>query len=335
VATASRHAEVVVDNPGGGRLHIVARRAAGDTLRGAHPGQRSTPAPELHATLLLDGEHLAGLAVCREPGGRRYSTGDRAVVDALLDAASHAIAGDPLANQLRCVTRAAERRRLARDLHDTVLQQVVGTGLALSSAARNPLGQPAGPGVARALQDLEATAATLRSVVGHLAGGGTPQGTSTAGPGSPALHRRLLAAVHTAAGGFTGELTVRVEGPVGNGVDGETADHVVAAAGECVANAARHAGATRIGVAVRAYTAHLVVRVGDNGNGWQHDPGVVPHRRGGRGLGNLAARAAEAGGGLQVTARPGRGSEVLWWVRYRHNGSVGYAPGNPPPAARP
>jgi signal transduction histidine kinase len=332
VATASRHAEVVVDNPGGGRLHIVARRAAGETLPGARPGQRNTPGPALHADLLVDGEQLAELAVCREPGGRQYSTGDRAVVDALLDAASRTIAIDPLANQLRWITRAAERRRLARDLHDTVLQQVVGTGLALSTAARDRRGQPTGPDVARALKDLGATAATMRSVVENLAGGDTPQGTSTAGPGSPALHRRLLAAVHTAAGGFTGELTVRVEGPVGNGVNGETADHVVAAAGECVANAARHAGATRIGVAVRARTGYVVVQVCDNGNGWQQDPGVIPPRRGGRGLGNLAARAAEAGGGLQVTARPGKGSEVLWWVRHRRNGSAGNARGDLRPA---
>lgn len=346
VATASYRADVVVASPGGGRLHVVARRTgATDPHPESRHGWQPTrePTPELQASLMLDGEQLAELTVCRHLGGHRYSPGDRAVVDALLSAASDAIASDPLANQLRSVARVVERRRLARDLHDTVLQQVVGTGLALSSLPPAPHKDPSHPMgrcVERTLEDLEATAETLRSAIARLDGGAHRGERQPAGPGGTDLHRRLLTSVRAAAGGFTGELTVRMEGPVGTGVDRQAADHVVAAVGECVANAAHHAGATRIGVVVRALGGRLACRVRDNGAGWQHNPsacapgaGSGGNNENGRGLGNLATRAAEAGGGLQVTTAPGRGSDVLWWVPHQGagthgNGPRGRGPGN-------
>lgn len=344
-ATTSDVAEVVVTNPGGGRLHVVARRTpAATTPPGSRPQRRAVGAttPALRADLLLDGEHLAVLTVWRHPGGRHYSVDERNVIEALVGEASDAIAGDPLTSQIRRVACVAEARRVARDIHDTALQQVVGTGLALSASLHDLRGHPAAPGVVRAIEGLEAAAQTLRSVVGNLTAnsatnGDTPRGAPRGGPGGRSLHQRVLAAVRVAAGGFAGELTVRVEGPPGPGVPVATADHIVAAAGEGVANAARHAAASRIAVVVRSVPGYFTVRVSDNGCGWRHHPGTVAPQGSGRGLGNLAARAAEAGGGLQVTSTPGRGSEVLWWARHRRvdvngNGSetVSAGPASPP-----
>ncbi|PWJ05120.1 histidine kinase, partial [Streptomyces sp. NWU49] len=100
---------------------------------------------------------------------------------------------------------------------------------------------------------------------------------------------------------------VRMEGLLDTHVPKETADHLVAVLSEALANVARHARAGRVEVVLETDGRQVRLTVSDDGVG-------VP--AGGRrsGLRNMAERAEQLGGGLDVTGAAGRGTTLVWHV---------------------
>ena len=190
-----------------------------------------------------------------------------------------------------------DRDRIARDLHDLVIQRLFATGMQLESAARLVERPEAASRVRRAVDDLDTTIREIRSTIYAL----------TAKPEDErgSLRGRLFDVVDagTQQLGFTP--AVRLSGLVDTSVPPEVADHLLAVLREALSNAARHSGASRVEVVLEVgETLHLTVR--DDGRGLPAE--AVRHS----GLANLAARAQEVDGRFEVASGPEGGTELLW-----------------------
>ena len=191
----------------------------------------------------------------------------------------------------------ADRDRIARDLHDHVIQRLFATGMTLESLVRQVPAALA-PKLHRAVDDLDQSIRDIRGTIYALQ---TPLD-------APLGLRQRLATVAEEAVGRTGlALDLRTSGPLDTTVPAEVADHAAAVLREAVTNVVKHARAGTVSVSVTA-TDRLRIEVADDGVGL---PG------GGRrsGLANIADRAAELGGSCTVGRRPdGPGTRLAWDV---------------------
>jgi signal transduction histidine kinase len=222
-------------------------------------------------------------------------------VDMVITFAAQAGIGLELAEHRRDVQRLAlleDRDRIARDLHDQVIQRLFATGMSLQGATaliRDPDGEQR---IHQAVDALDETIRDIRSAIFTL---------QSRGDAEPAgLRARILALIDEVAGplGFTPGL--RMAGPLDTEVPPVIADQLLATLREALTNTAKHAQATRADVVVEA-GANLVVAVRDNGAGLGRST-----RR--SGLANLADRASGLGGSLRTGTLAGGGTELVWEV---------------------
>jgi signal transduction histidine kinase len=222
-------------------------------------------------------------------------------VEMLITFAAQAGIGLELAEHRRDVQRMAlfeDRDRIARDLHDLVIQRLFATGMSLQGSAGLIADAGAADRVRQAVDALDETIKDIRSAIFTLQS--RPQSDR------PGVRTRILAVVEemTPLLGFAP--LVRMEERLDALVPGEIAEHMLAALREGLSNAARHAGASRVTVTVTA-GSELKLLVTDDGSGIKETG-----RR--SGLGNLTNRAAELGGTLRLEAAEGGGTELEWRV---------------------
>ncbi|GAA4879371.1 GAF domain-containing sensor histidine kinase [Kitasatospora terrestris] len=190
-----------------------------------------------------------------------------------------------------------DRDRIARDLHDLAIQRLFATGMTLQSAARFIDHSGASDRVLRAVGDLDETIKIIRSTIFGLRARDerTTQG----------LRAQVVRVVEEAQPvlGFAPRLSM--EGLLDTDVPAQVADHVVAVLGEALSNAARHARARQVEVALQATGSRVVLTVQDDGVG-------IPEQGRRSGLRNLAERAESAGGTLELAAAPDGGTRLVW-----------------------
>ncbi|MEU3492048.1 GAF domain-containing protein [Kitasatospora cineracea] len=193
-----------------------------------------------------------------------------------------------------------ERDRIARDLHDLAIQRLFAVGMTLQGATRFIDHPEAEERVLRAIDELDETARTIRATIFGLR-------TRDAGPAAHGLRAAVVAAVERATTLLGFAPALRMTGLLDVGVPEQVADEAAAVLQEALSNAAKHAGASAVEVAVETDEEHLTVTVTDDGAG-------LPE--GGRrsGLANLAERAAVLGGEFRARARPAGGTELVWKV---------------------
>ncbi|MCW2622524.1 MAG: histidine kinase [Frankiales bacterium] len=183
----------------------------------------------------------------------------------------------------------ADRDRIARDLHDLVIQRLFATGMQLEGVVRQ-IAEPGPQGRVRAaVDDLDLTIREIRSTIYALNHSPHQEVTS--------LRVRLLEVIDAAEETLGFAPAVRMSGLLDTSVPPEIADHVVLVLREGLSNVARHAHARCVDVEVSAFDS-VTVRLLDDGVG-------LAGRARGNGLDNLRQRAALAGGSLAVTGRPG------------------------------
>ncbi|GIJ13005.1 histidine kinase [Micromonospora andamanensis] len=192
-----------------------------------------------------------------------------------------------------------DRERIARDLHDVVIQRLFATGLQLQSSV--PL--TARPEVAKrinaAVDDLDTTIKDIRRTIFELR---TPM--------SAALRTEIREAVEAAAESLGFRPRLELTGPIDSAVSDEVRPELVAVLREALSNAVRHAEATAVSVAVHVDATRVTVIVTDNGVGC--DPAAA---RGG--LVNLRERAERHAGTFEVRAAEPHGTELRWSVPLR------------------
>jgi signal transduction histidine kinase len=193
-----------------------------------------------------------------------------------------------------------DRDRIARDLHDLVIQRLYATGMSLEGTMTMITKREVADRVRNAVDAMDDTIRDIRGTIFAL----QSRGRATV----PRLRAEIVALADEMAEllGFAPALRL------GSGLDsrasGELSEQVIAVLREALSNAARHAAATRVDVTVDTDEAGvLTVLVRDNGRGF----GETSRRSG---LANLADRAGQLGGKLRVSPADGGGTELEWRV---------------------
>jgi signal transduction histidine kinase len=188
-----------------------------------------------------------------------------------------------------------ERQRMARDLHDTVIQDLIAVGMQLNARiGRNPE-HPWRAQDSELIDQLEDALRGLRAAVFALRTQTSAWSVSSFAESLAADSARVL--------GHIPEITVR--GPVDE-LPEHIAQQVVMVLREALSNVARHARATATRVSLEADQASVHLRVDDNGQG------IPAQLRPGNGIANMRHRAGALGGVATVSRRRGGGTRVEW-----------------------
>ena len=191
-----------------------------------------------------------------------------------------------------------DRARIARDLHDHVVQKLFAVGLTLQGAMGRVKDPVVGTRLGTTVQHLDETIRSIRSSIFELQ---TPRTPTTSFRG------RLLSVVAELAPvlGFTPSLDV--EGPVETRVNEAVLEEIEGLLREVMANIALHADATAASVRLSTDGRRLTVTVSDNGSGL---PAGAPLS----GLARLRERVEELDGRLELAASPDGGLLVSWTI---------------------
>ena len=229
-----------------------------------------------------------------------FTADDEELIVALATAAGVAIENARLHSRATELDVVADRERIARDLHDTVIQRLFATGLLLQGAVRQTSSPDLSARLLEAVDDLDTTIRQIRSTIFAL---GVHQ------PGA-SLRGEVLQVVREAAQSLGFDPRVRLEGPIDASVPDNVAEHVLSVLREALSNVAKHAGASRVDVLVDVGD-EAVLRVTDDGAG----PGE--EHVGGFGLQNMRGRAEALGGRFSVLPHVTGGTVVEWRVPIR------------------
>jgi signal transduction histidine kinase len=252
--------------------------------------------PALLVPLGGHGRLLGALLLYRSPGREPFPDGDLELAQNFADQATVALElADARTDQARMLVL-TDRHRIARDLHDQVIQRLFATGLRLQQVADQAGPGPLAERIGEHVADLDDTITEIRSTIFGL--------RQPAHVAPERVRNRLQAIVDELGDvlGFTPLL--HWDAPAGS-VPEELADDLVFATREALTNVARHAGASWAEVSVNATAHEVVLRVADDGVGL----GGSQRRSG---LRNLDERARRHGGVCRVSSAAAGGTEVEW-----------------------
>jgi PAS domain S-box-containing protein len=222
--------------------------------------------------------------------------GGQLVIAVVRDVTERREAADELMQAHEQLALVDDRERIARDLHDTVIQRLFAVGLSLQGAlARGEQGGVADR-IELAIEEIDGTIRDIRTAIFAL----QSRRRGVAGP-RDAVMRLTREAARTL--GF--EPRVEFDGLVDTAMPATVREQLEPVVREALANVAKHARATRVEVLV-AVGDDVVVRVRDNG------VGIADRRDGGSGIANITERA-EALGGTCVVKPADPGGTVLEW----------------------
>ena len=269
-----------------------------------YPSSVGVPAnhPPMHRFLGVpvttgDGQIFGNLYLTDPLSGDPFSDEDAQLVAAFGRAAGLVIDQATLRSHLRDLTLSEERERLARDLHDTVIQRLFGVGLALQISLTSIEDDGARQRINGVLDELDTTIHEIRTTIFEI-------------DQEQATDATLQSRIGVLTNELVNRLGVKADLKIPTGIDDaiapHCAHHTIQALREILSNIMRHsqASAVQVQVAVKDNLIELVVR--DNGVGFT--PNLGP----GRGLRNLASRARELGGDFTVKSEIGRGTMVRW-----------------------
>lgn len=200
--------------------------------------------------------------------------------------------------QLEQLLLVADRERIARDLHDTVIQRLFALGLSLEATARRPTAEM-GDRLHRTVTDIDDIIRSIRTSI---------FGLEVHAERSPGLRHQVLGLTGEMSPSLGFEPSVRFTGPVDSLATAKLAENLIAVLREALSNIARHAQADRVEVTVDARDA-ITLTVDDDGVGL---PSEAPGN--GHGLGNMAERARLLGGALTLERRDPAGTRLKWQV---------------------
>jgi signal transduction histidine kinase len=233
-------------------------------------------------------------------GWSEFTSDDEALIGALAVAAGIAIENARLHSRVQEVAVYEERDRLARDLHDTVIQRLFAIGLSLQSMTSNPGAERNAERLAKTITDVDDTIRQVRTSIFELGSDGLGQGTRDQ---VLALLKELRPVV-----GF--DIRVSLDGPIDTAVPDIVSENLLAVIREAVTNIGRHAEASAATVAIDVTDGKCRLQVTDNGRGFSSTKSVG----GGLGLGNLRRRAEKLHGQFTIESPDDGGTKLLWLV---------------------
>lgn len=250
-------------------------------------------------------EVYGNLYLTEKIGWSEFTSDDESLAVALAAAAGIAIENARLHERAQEAVVLEDRDRIARDLHDAVIQRIFAVGLSLQGIAHKQLPEGVGSRIEAAIEDLDATIRQIRSSIFELGAAGN----------TGSLRADVLALVQELRPVLGFDVTVSFDGPVDTAIDAEVAVHLLAAAREALTNVARHAGAPSASVSVVVAENGCTLCVQDDGRGIAS--ALPDEESGGLGLTNMRHRAERLGGGVTIETGPGGGTAIRWQVPLR------------------
>ena len=229
-------------------------------------------------------------------GWSEFTKDDVALVEALALAAGVAIENARLHQQVQVAAVYEDRDRLARDLHDHVIQRLFGVGLNLQGLAVRATGQISDE-LQKQVIEVDEIISEVRATIYALGMGGSSRG----------VRDDVIALIGELRDTVGFDIEVSFDGAINTAVTDRISGHLMATIREAVTNIERHAKATKAIIALSANDGYCELVVIDNGQGIDGKD-----REGGLGLGNLRRRAEKLHGQFDVANAP-RGGTVLTW----------------------
>lgn len=281
---------------------------AGKPLRiddlGAHPGTSGFPAnhPPMHSFLgvpvRVANGHVYGNLYLTEPlNEAAFSQEDQDLVEAFGRAAGVVIDQALLRSHMRELTLSEERERLARDLHDTVIQRLFGVGLSMQMTLAATQDETVRTRINKSLDELDETIHEIRTTIFEI---------DQEHPEDDSFELRIRTLIDEVNGRLGVPAMLVMAPELERNVGPQCAQHAIQALREILSNIVRHSSATEIAVEIGVESKWLVLSVRDNGVGFVASSG------GGRGLRNLRSRAHDLGGECVIDSAIGRGTLVRW-----------------------
>lgn len=270
------------------------------TERSWLPTLFAEPGPALVIPLRTTGgaqgvaDTVAGVVVAvRRRGGREFTDDQQGMMAAFTDQATLAWQLAISQQQMRELDMIADRDRIARDLHDHVIQRLFAVGLSLQGAIPRTRDPEVQQRLSDTVDELQNVIQEIRTTIFDLHGGST---------GTTRLRQRIDEAVKAFSGSGL-RTTVQFVGPL-SVVDATLADHAEAVVREAVSNTVRHSAASALNITVRVED-DLSIEVSDDGCGMPDDITAS-------GLTNLRSRAEEVGGEFSVGPGAAGGTTLRW-----------------------
>jgi signal transduction histidine kinase len=290
----------------------IATTAAGDAFATNQPQRVHDPSsdPRVHIEALggespgevvyvpLTGQDacLGVLRVGRTKGGPLFDDREIRVIETFARQAALAVELARSRDDRDLLGRLEDRERIARNLHDTVIQRLFAVGMMLQAIAPNATRDADKARLVQAVDEIDETIREIRTSIFAL------EAHQHHG-----LRAEILDLVQEISDRSGLEPHISFDGPIDAGIDPEVVPDLLAVLREALSNTARHAQATTVDVSL-ASTDGVELRVSDDG------VGIAPDVRRRSGLANLAHRAEARGGKFCVEPRAGGGTTLVWRI---------------------
>ena len=252
----------------------------------------------LGVPIYVHGEVFGNLYLTDKEGGAGFTDVDEELTMALAAAAAVAIDNARLHERSQELTLVEDRERIARDLHDTVIQRLFATGLQLQAVVRRCEPDMAAR-LQQAVDDIDDTVRQVRSTIFEL--------DTRRMPGR-SVRREVLDLCSEASRPLGFDPQVTFDGPVDAVITDDVAEHLLATLREALSNVAKHAQARHVEVRLHA-DGRIRLTVRDDGKGGVAGPTATGH-----GVRNMTDRATRLGGSLEIAEAEGGGTVLTWTV---------------------
>ena len=259
-----------------------------------HPPMTSFLGVPIH----LRGVVYGNLYLTDKADGQVFTDVDQELAVGLAAAAGLAIENARLNELARAAGVLDERERIARDLHDDVIQRLFATGLSLQSAAEMVSEPAAAERIMRSVDELNVSIRLVRATIFEL---------HERYSGRANLRSDVLAICDESAVALGFKPSCEIDGPIDSAVAEPVRGHVLLCLREALSNVARHAGASSVDVTIMLRDGRLILSVTDNGVGYRSAPGQRS-----RGLDNMQARADAVDGSFSIAAAASGGTVATW-----------------------
>ena len=265
--------------------------------RNAYPPiiKRRRIGPAIFVPLRVRGETTGTLMVANRKGGRRFADRTLRLVETFADQASVAFEYSRAEADQRRLGLMDERERIAKELHDGIIQSLFAVGMGLQGTALMAASADVSDRIERAVAELDRVIHDLRNYIFGLRPGILADRT---------LDGALRALAQDTAGGAPIEVAVEVD-PEAASLLASRSHDIVQLTREALSNITRHANAEHAWVRLARANGRVVLTVEDDGTGF--DPRAPSA---GNGLRNMRGRAAALHGKLAIASRRGGGTRL-------------------------